>query len=184
MKRVTLILVGLLCLPMAGSSRVWGEGDSEAAEQGRGERGPETRGTGLAIDWHSIDGGGVMFSTGGGMTLGGTLGQADAGGPMTGGALTLTGGFWVVAASSPPGCPSTCGDINGSGGNVNLIDFAHYLLCHNTNNPNPPDCDANEFACSDLTGNGAVNFLDFATFALYFNASTTKTPPNCAGGPP
>ena len=82
------------------------------------------------------------------------------------------------------GCPNTCGDINGSGGNIDLIDFAHYLLCHNSNNPNPPDCDANEFDCSDLTGNGTVNFLDFATFALYFNASTTKTPPNCAGGPP
>ena len=81
-------------------------------------------------------------------------------------------------------CPHNCGDIDGSGGNVTLVDFAHYLLCHNSNNPNPPDCDAQEFACSDLTGNGAVNFLDFATFALYFNASTTKTPPNCAGGPP
>ena len=81
MKRLTLILAGLMCLPMAGSSRVWGEEDSEAAKQGSGARGPKTRGTALAIDWHSIDGGpgAPGFSTGGGMTLGGTLGQADAG---------------------------------------------------------------------------------------------------------
>ncbi len=30
MKRVTLILAGLMCLPMVGSSRVWGEGDSKS----------------------------------------------------------------------------------------------------------------------------------------------------------
>ena len=76
MKRLTLILAGLMCLPMVGSSRVWGEGDSEATP-----RGPETRGTALAIDWHSIDGGpgAPGFSTGGGMTLGGTIGQPDKG---------------------------------------------------------------------------------------------------------
>ncbi len=170
MKRATLILTGLLCLPMVGSSRVWGEGDSEAAE-----RGPEARGTGLAIDWHSIDGGGTMFSTGGGMTLGGTLGQPDAGGPMTGGGLTLTGGFWVVAASA---CPNTCGDINGSGGNVDLVDFATLSNCFGLVGPNA-SCDAGEFICSDLNEDGVINLLDFATFLLTFGVSSTNVLPNC-----
>ncbi len=183
MKRLTLILAGLFCLPMVGSSRVWGEGDSKSTQrdpkaQGTAARGPETRGTALAIDWHSIDGGGTMFSTGGGMTLGGTLGQADAGGPMTGGTLSLTGGFWVVAASSPPGCASTCGDMNGSGGNVDLVDFAIFSTCFGLVGPNP-SCDAGEFICSDMNEDGIINLLDFATFLLVFGVSSSNVLPNC-----
>ena len=45
MKRLTLILAGLMCLPMVGSSLVWGEGDPEAAVQGNGARGTAARGT-------------------------------------------------------------------------------------------------------------------------------------------
>ena len=161
MKRLALILAGLFCLPMVGSSRVLGEGDSGAPQ----------RGTGLAIDWHSIDGGGLMFSTGGGMTLGGTIGQADAGGPMTGGGLTLTGGFWVVTASA---CPNTCGDINGSGGNVDLVDFASFAVCFGGSASVSAACQ-----CSDLNLDGAINLLDFATFSLIFNGSSTNVPPNC-----
>ena len=52
MKRATLVLAGLMCLPMAGSSSAERAGDSNVTQ----------RGTGLAIDWHSIDGGGTMFS--------------------------------------------------------------------------------------------------------------------------
>ena len=37
-----------------------------------------------AIDWFTIDGGG------------GTIGQPDAGGPMTGGNYSMTGGFWAL----------------------------------------------------------------------------------------
>ena len=45
------------------------------------------------LTWNSIDGGGAMFSVGGTYSLGGTIGQADAG-TMSGGAYTLNGGFW------------------------------------------------------------------------------------------
>jgi len=164
-----MILAGLMCLPMVGSSRVWGEGDTRAIQ-----RGSETRGTALAIDWHSIDGGGVMFSTGGGMTLGGTLGQADAGGPMTGGTLSLTGGFWVVAASSPAGCANTCGDISGNGGNVDLVDFASLAVCFGQSASSSAAC-----ACSDMNDDGSINLLDFATFSLIFNGTSTNVLPNC-----
>ena len=44
-------------------------------------------------EWHTVDGGGATFSTGGGYTLGGTAGQPDAG-ILTGGGYTLAGGFW------------------------------------------------------------------------------------------
>jgi len=50
-------------------------------------------GGGYDLTWSSIDGGGVMWSTGGAYTLGGTAGQPDAGW-MTGADYALAGGFW------------------------------------------------------------------------------------------
>lgn len=63
-----------------------------------------------AIDWHTIDGGGEMFSTSREYRLGGTIGQADAGTTASGAGFSVTGGFWVVtlAADVPP-CP---GDLD------------------------------------------------------------------------
>ena len=49
----------------------------------------------FAIDWHTIDGGGGT-STGGVYTVSGTIGQPDAGGPMTNGQYSVTGGFWAL----------------------------------------------------------------------------------------
>ncbi len=51
-------------------------------------------GGGYDLTWNSIDGGGQMFSAGGAYSLGGTIGQFDAG-TMSGGSYTLNGGFWV-----------------------------------------------------------------------------------------
>ena len=51
-------------------------------------------GGGYDLTWNSIDGGGATFSTGGGYSLGGTIGQADAG-AASGGAYALSGGFWA-----------------------------------------------------------------------------------------
>ena len=45
------------------------------------------------LTWWTVDAGGHTFSTGGGYTLGGTIGQPDAG-ALTGGDYTLGGGFW------------------------------------------------------------------------------------------
>jgi hypothetical protein len=45
------------------------------------------------LTWGTIDAGGYTFSTGGDYTLGGTIGQPDAG-LLTGGDFTLGGGFW------------------------------------------------------------------------------------------
>ncbi len=53
-------------------------------------------GGGYDLTWNTIDGGGGMFSTGGPYSLGGTIGQPDAG-TMSGGAYTLSGGFWGIA---------------------------------------------------------------------------------------
>ncbi|MBN2149618.1 MAG: hypothetical protein JW726_19680 [Anaerolineales bacterium] len=50
-------------------------------------------GGGYDLSWFTIDSGGETFSSGGGYSLGGTIGQADAG-AMHGGGYVLAGGFW------------------------------------------------------------------------------------------
>jgi hypothetical protein len=57
-----------------------------------------------SIDWSTIDGGGGT-STGGVYSVSGTMGQPDAGGPMTNGQYSLTGGFWSLHAVQTPGAP-------------------------------------------------------------------------------
>lgn len=80
MQRV-LILFLLMALLLAGSGVV-------VAQSGGG----------YELTWSTIDGGGAMFSTGGTYSLGGTVGQHDAGTP-SGGSYTLVGGFWGGAAA-------------------------------------------------------------------------------------
>jgi len=52
---------------------------------------------GYDLSWSTVDGGGGTFSTGGGYTLGGTIGQPDVG-VLAGGGYTLAGGFWSGGA--------------------------------------------------------------------------------------
>jgi hypothetical protein len=49
--------------------------------------------SGYDLSWFTIDSGGATFSTGGSYSLGGTIGQSDAG-VLSGGTYTLAGGFW------------------------------------------------------------------------------------------
>lgn len=48
-----------------------------------------------SIDWCKISGGGGT-STGAVYAISGTIGQHDAGGPLTGGQYSVIGGFWVL----------------------------------------------------------------------------------------
>jgi len=55
-------------------------------------------GGGYDLTWNTVDGGGYTFSEGGGYSLGGTVGQPDAG-VLSGGGYTLAGGFWAGGAA-------------------------------------------------------------------------------------
>jgi hypothetical protein len=58
-----------------------------------------------SINWYKIAGGGGT-SAGGVYSVSGTIGQHDAGGPMTGGSYSLTGGFWsLIGVVQTPGAP-------------------------------------------------------------------------------
>jgi hypothetical protein len=48
---------------------------------------------GYTLDWWTVDGGGMTSSLGGSYSLGGTIGQPDAG-TSSSGIYTLVGGFW------------------------------------------------------------------------------------------
>jgi hypothetical protein len=61
-----------------------------------------------SIDWFKVAGGGGT-STGSTYQVSGTIGQHDAGEPMTGGTYSqysLTGGFWSIYALQTPGAPT------------------------------------------------------------------------------
>jgi hypothetical protein len=55
-------------------------------------------GSGYDLSWWTADGGGQTFSTGDGYSLGGTIGQPDAG-PLAGSGYQLSGGFWSGATA-------------------------------------------------------------------------------------
>ena len=55
-------------------------------------------GGGYDLTWSTVDGGGYTWSEGGGYSLGGTVGQPDAG-VLSGGDYTLAGGFWGGAVA-------------------------------------------------------------------------------------
>ncbi len=55
-------------------------------------------GSGYNLEWNTIDAGGHTFSSGGVYSVGGTIGQPDAG-SVSGENYTLAGGFW--AATGP-----------------------------------------------------------------------------------
>ncbi len=105
-----------------------------------------------AIDWHTIDGGGEMWSTGGSYELGGTIGQPDAG-LMSGGDYVLSGGFWL------PPCP---GDLDGDGFR-NVTDFTALASAYGSQVGDP-----NYSPAADMNGDGFINVTDFTRFAAVY----------------
>jgi hypothetical protein len=57
------------------------------------------------LTWSTFDGGGGT-SSGGIYSITGTIGQPDAGGPMTGGSFSVMGGFWSLYAVPELGSPA------------------------------------------------------------------------------
>jgi hypothetical protein len=71
-----------------------------------------------SIDWYKVAGGGGA-STGATYQVSGTIGQPEAGGAMSGGQYSLTGGFWsLIAVVQTPGGPTLT--ITNSGNSVTI----------------------------------------------------------------
>jgi hypothetical protein len=73
-----------------------------------------------SINWYKIGGGGgasAGTNNGSVYSVNGTIGQAEAGGAMSGGSYSVTGGFWsLISVVQTPGAPAL--DITRSGGSV------------------------------------------------------------------
>jgi hypothetical protein len=82
-----------------------------------------------SIDWHKIAGGGGT-SSGGQYSVSGTVGQPDAGVPMSGGSYSITGGFWSLISVVGPLLT-----ISHSGNSVSVSwpNMAGYILQQNNN---------------------------------------------------
>jgi hypothetical protein len=67
-----------------------------------------------SIDWYKVAGGGGT-STGATYQVTGTIGQHDAGVPMSGGNYSVTGGFWgLISVVQTPGSPTLTVKVTGS----------------------------------------------------------------------
>jgi hypothetical protein len=101
------------------------------------------------ISWHTIDGGGAVFTTGGDFELSGTIGQPDAG-AMTGGSYLLTGGFWPAFL---PIC-ACLGDMNGDGSRdgADIQQFVNCVIA------------GGNCTCADVDGIGGITIEDVGVF--------------------
>jgi hypothetical protein len=106
------------------------------------------------ISRSTIDGGGMMFSTGGGFELSGTIGQPDTG-VMEGDVFTLVGGFWFREPLD---------DCNGDG-LVNLIDYDDFEECLSGPGGGLPEPDC---SCFDLDADVDIDLQDVARFQAEF----------------
>ena len=101
----------------------------------------------------TIDGGGVMRSTGDDFELSGTIGQSDTS-VMTGDDFELTGGFWFGLA------PTDCNEDGG----VNLLDYSAFESCL----AGPEGAVTAGCECFDVNRSGAVDLIDFAVAQTVF----------------
>ncbi len=108
----------------------------------------------LEITRSTINGGGVMRSTGGDFELSGTIGQPDAG-VMEGDGFTLTGGFWFELS------PTDCNDD----GIVSLLDHETFAAC--LSGPGG-GIGASPCPCFDVDHDGHVTLSDYAQLQAGF----------------
>lgn len=138
----------------------------------------------LTMNWWTCDSGGGLWSAAGGLELSGTIGQPDAGGVLSGGGLTLAGGFWpgVGAGVAPPVCRGDL-DCNGQVDFQDINPFVLYLSNHSVWLATYPCSAAN----GDINGDGtygASSFGDINAFVTLLSTSSLPivcAPPACVG---
>lgn len=109
-----------------------------------------------SIDWYKISGGGGT-STNDQYTISGTIGQHDAGGPMTGGNYSLTGGFWAfLSVIQTPGAPTLYISHSGNTVTVYWQDLPGWNLEQNNSLTTPTGWSTN----TAWTTTGGTNYLN------------------------
>lgn len=93
-----------------------------------------------SVTWYTIDDGGATFSTGGIYSVGGTIGQPDAG-SYTNAQYFVAGGFWSVGLN---GCYANC-DFSTAVPILNVNDFVCFTNRFAAGSPYA-NCDNSTFA--------------------------------------
>ena len=112
-----------------------------------------------SIDWYKVSGGGGT-STGATYQVSGTIGQHDAGGPMTGGSYSLTGGFWaLISVVQTAGAPTLYISHSGNTVTVYWQDVSGWNLQQNSNLTLPANWTVN----SSWTTSNGTNYLNLTS---------------------
>lgn len=112
-----------------------------------------------SIDWYKISGGGGT-STNGQYSVSGTIGQHDAGGPMTGGTYSLTGGFWAfLSVVQTAGAPTLY--VSHSGNTVTV--FWQNVSGWNLEQNSILNASAGWSTNSSWTTTGGTNYLNLTS---------------------
>lgn len=131
---------------------------------------PRVWGQSYSVDWSKVSGGGGS-STSGVYSVSGTVGQHDAGGPMSGGSYSVNGGFWSLISVVPtPGAPPLA--INRSGSTVTVYwrNVPGWSLQQNSSVAAP----AGWSASGGVTTTNGTNYLNLTppTGRLFFRLSS------------
>lgn len=122
-----------------------------------------------SINWYKVSGGGGT-SGNNQYTFSGTVGQHDAGGPMTGGRYSLTGGFWALnSVVQTPGAPKLYVSHSGNTVTVYWQDVSGWTLQQNNELRLP----ANWTDSAGVTTANGTNYLNVTppTGNLFFRLS-------------
>jgi len=123
-----------------------------------------------SIDWYKIAGGGGT-STGATYQVSGTIGQPDAGGAMTGGNYSLSGGFWsLISVVQTAGAPVLYISQSGNTVTVYWQAVSGWSLRQNNDLSLP----ANWTPSGGVTPSNGTNYLNISSPAgnLFFRLQT------------
>ena len=110
----------------------------------------------FSIDWYKVAGGGGT-STGGVYAVSGTIGQPDAGAPMSGGSYSLTGGFWsLISVVQTAGLPNLTITHAGSSVIVSWPNTGSYTLQQNGNLAVPAGWTATGYSVTTSNGTNSI----------------------------
>ena len=123
------------------------------------------------IDWFKVAGGGGASSNGQ-YRLTGTIGQQDAGGPMSGGNYSVTSGFWaLISVVQTAGLPSLAITFAGPHSVVvSWPDTGVYILQHSSNLA-PASWAASGYAITTANGTNSITITP-PTGNLFFRLTS------------
>jgi hypothetical protein len=123
-----------------------------------------------SIDWYKVAGGGGTSSNGQ-YIVSGTIGQHDAGVPMTGGNYSLTGGFWaLISVVQTVGLPNLTITHSGNSVIVSWPDTGTYTLQQNSNLAATAGWTTNSYTISTANGTNSITITP-PTGNLFFRLS-------------